>query len=299
MALSKGQLDIIRQSLGLGSEVPDKDIRELAGTKAGMAILKKAQGQGQEGFLQQAEGFVKGGVQGLEQAKGTKNIEKLFAGVQGAKPAAPAKKKASTTGGSSSEQDALQKLAQWLTSNYQEQGSLAMAQQGQEMAQQNKGITNIVDQGLAQAGAASGSPAVAAAMNAYANAFSAGEGIQAASYANAGAANAQYLAESPLYPVANLLTQGFGSTQYKQIPANIVAGLPPEILQALSQAGVTQSSPSGGSGGTPIGVPKGTSTTGGANLAQILGLAGQTGPGNPNSAVGQTLTPGKPSNPTS
>lgn len=250
--------------------------------------------QGSGGFL--GLGLI---PQEIEQAKGTKNIENLFKGLTGkGAPAAKADPKKAAAS-STTEADALKQLAQWLTTNYTEQGALAMGQQGQQLAQQNQYVTSLVDQQMQQAGAASGNPAVAAAMDAYTKAYSGGEALNSLGYANMGAANQQYLQESPLSPIANLLTQNFGSTYYKQLPPSLVQGLPTNVQQALAQAGVTESSPTGGSAGTPIPTTKGAAS-GAANLAQIIaGLSNTTNPSNPLSAQNQTLTPGTASNPTS
>lgn len=227
----------------------------------------------------------------------------LEEGVTGKAPAA-AKSKSKKKPASTSQQDALQKLAQWLTSNYQEQGQLAMAQQGQALAQQNQAITNTIGQYLGGNGVSSGNPAVDAAMGAYQKAYSAGEGAESAAYANMGAANAQYLGESPLYPVANLLTQGFGSTQFKELPQSVVSALPESVQYALAQAGVGETT---GNTGTPdygqaIAAPKGgwpkALTGSGANsassLASILGNIGANSSTN-NAVVSGALTPGNPS----
>lgn len=290
-ALSKDQAENLRSALGLGPEVSDSAIEELAGTKAGMAWLQKEGTKGGGGGI---GSFISGGVSALENAKGTKNIEQLFKGIGGASAPKKADPKAKATSGGN-EADALKQLAQWLTQNYTEQGALAMGQQGQQLAQQNAAVTGTVDQFLT--GTPSGNAAVDAAQAAYAKAYSAGEGLNSAAYANMGAANAQYLQESPLYPIANLLTQGFGSTQYKEVPQSVVQGLPPSVQAALAQAGITESTSAGGSG-TPITVPKGASSGGAQNLAQILGLTNLNNPANPNTGVGSTLTPGTASNPT-
>lgn len=251
MALSKDQAEVIRQALGLG-DVPDKDIEELAGTKAGMAFLSKVKGQGGGGGIGR---FISEGVQGLEQAPGTKNIEKLFGGIEGSKPAPkksdPAKKSTATD-----QSDALAQLAQYLTQGYVQQGEVAMGQMGQQLAQQNQAVTSTVDQFLT--GTPSGNPAVDAAQAAYAKAYSAGEGLNSAAYANMGTANENYLAASPLQPVLSILTSGLGSGQYKQLPSSLVQNLPPEVQYALQQAGVGVTNPgSTGTSGQPIPTPKG------------------------------------------
>ena len=192
---------------------------------------------------------------------------------------------------------ALQELGQYLASNAVTQGELGMAGQAQNLAQQNQYVTGLVDQQMQMAGAASGNPAIAAAMGAYSNAYNTGEAINSMAYTNMGQANAQYLGSAQLQPIVNLLTQGFGSTQYKELPTNVVQSLPQSLRQALSAAGVTQANPQGGSGGTPI--PTGT-TPGGANnfnVSALINSLSANNAGNPNTGLGQTLNPGNSSAP--
>lgn len=291
---TEDQLNLIRQAFGLDADVPLSDIEELAGTKAGMAALKRIEGQGQRGLGQEIGSFLSGGVNALEQAKGTKGLENLFSNIGGKKPV-PKKSDPKQATKGMSEQDALQQLAQWLSSNYVQQGAIAMGQEGQQLAQQNNMVTGLVDQQFQQAGAASGNPAVQAAMNAFTKAYTAGESLNSGAYANMGIANQQYISQSPLYPIANLLTQGFGSTQYKELPANVVQALPANVQAALAQAGVTESTTSGGSG-TPIKV-SGAANNVPTNLAQILGLNQNATNPNINTSIGQTTTPGNPNIP--
>jgi hypothetical protein len=263
---------------------------------------------GPPGDLEHAVERFKSGLQTLYDInpKGSHNVAALVEGITGSKPskakADPAKKKSSTS--TTSPDDALQELANLLTQGYVQQGEVAMGQVGQQLAQQNQAVTNQVDQLLT--GTSSGNPAVDAAQAAYAKAYSAGEGLNSAAYANMGMANAQYEAASPLQPVLSILTSGLGSGQYKQLPASLVANLPPSVQYALQQAGVAITEPGQtGSSGQAIPNPKGgwpKSITAGQKAASTVDLSsllgGVTAPSTTNPvsnppAYGNPNTPGQ------
>lgn len=179
------------------------------------------------------------------------------------KPAADPKKKAkSKASGQMSEADALKELTQYLTTNQVFQGEEAMAQEGGQLANENAGITSTVDQFIT--GTNSGSAAVNAAQDAYAKAYSAGEGLNSAAYQNMGQANAEYVQSSPLQPIINLLTQGLGSGQYKELPASLVQSLPQSVREALAAAGVTTATSQGE--GNPISTKANPNTATGTAL---------------------------------
>jgi hypothetical protein len=208
----------------------------------------------------------------------------------------PAKKK-KPSDSTESATTALDQLGQYLANNYVMQGEEAVGQMGQQLAQQNAALTSVVGKYIGGGGVNSGSSAVNAAMSAYQNAYSAGEGLNSAAYQNMGTANEKYLESSPLYPILNLLTQGLGSDQYKQLPSNIVDNLPVSLQYALSQAGVTVT------GGAPISPPKGgwpKSVTSGSGVSAGL-LQPVFNPGQLGAAgaipTGTTPTPGNPATP--
>ena len=187
-----------------------------------------------------------------------------------------------------------------------------MGVEGQQLASQNAAVTAGIGQMLGGGGVSSGSPAVDAAAAAYQKAYSTGEGFNSAAYANMGAANAQYLASAPEQPIVNLLTQGLGSGQFKELPQSLVQALPESVQYALAQAGVGESAGTAAtpSYGTAITPPKGgwpkalTGTSTGSNasgsssaqLAQIIAGLSQNNNPNVNTSLNQTLGPGTPSN---
>jgi hypothetical protein len=197
-----------------------------------------------------------------------------------------AKKKAATT---TPEEQILQAISNYLTSNVA-QGEEAMGEEGQQLAQQNAAVTGTVDQFLT--GTNSGSAAVNAAQDAYAKAYSSGEGLNSAAYANMGAANAEYVASAPMAPIINLLTQGLGSGQYKEIPASLVASLPQSVRDALAAAGVTQTTGTGE--GNPIPTGKSATTATGSALLNAVEQQGVVGTANPASGITANTNPSTP-----
>jgi hypothetical protein len=296
---SKAQIDDLLKSLGL---TPQSTMSEFSQALVRSGGSSPQQFGGRKGGL---AGFLEGGVNAIENAPGTKNLEKLFSGISGAKPAPKAKPKGKAAVADPTS-EALKAISNYLTS-MTGAGEVAMGEQGQELAKQNAAVTSTVDQYLTGGGVSSGSPAVDAAQAAYAKAYSAGEGLNSAAYANMGAANAQYLASAPEQPIVNLLTQGFGSGQFKELPQSLVQNLPEAVQYALAQAGVGESAGNTAtpSYGQPIPTPKGgwpksLTGTGGSNasgssasqLAQIIqGLTTQNNP-NINTGLNQTTTPG-------
>jgi hypothetical protein len=280
--LSEDQLGMIRQSLGIGSDLSDSALRELLSTGSGQKFLQHIQNIPTDSGL---GGFIRGGLQGLYDInpRGSHNVAEFFRGIAktGTKPAPAKKKDATQATTATSEQDALAQLAQYLTQGYVQQGEVAMGEVGQTLAQQNNAITSQVSQLLT--GTTSGNAAVDAAQQAYAKAYGVGEGLNSAAYANMGQANAQYLAASPLQPVLSILTSGLGSGQYKQLPASLVANLPESVQYALQQAGVGETTPgtTGSSGqaipspkgGWPKSITAGQPTVGATSLANLLGGA--------------------------
>jgi hypothetical protein len=255
---------------------------------------------GFSGFVQDVSGATQRTLHDI--SSGNPIVHALFRGLYESQPT---EKKASKKPAAESGADkAINAISNYLTSTAGA-GEEAFASEGTELAKQNQEVTNLVDQQFAAAGAASGNPSIAAAMNAYQTAYSTGEGFNSAAYANSGAANAQYVQSAPLQPVLNLLTQGLGSTYYKQLPKNLVQSLPEAVQYALSQAGVQESNPLGGSSGAAaIPTPKGgwpKSLTGGAqqgaapssgtDFAQYLAILENSTDPAVNQKLDQTLAP--------
>ena len=186
---------------------------------------------------------------------------------------------------------ALQAVQQYLSSNIG-QAETAMGEEGQMLAQQNAKVSDVVSQYLT--GTQGPSAAVNAAQQAYNQAYQAGEGLNSAAYANMGAANAEYVASSPMAPLINLLTQGLGSTNYKTLPASYVNQLPQSLRDILAAYGVSES-PASGSEGSPISTAKtvpGSSAS--TNLLNGIENLGATSVANPSSGIAAITNPATP-----
>jgi hypothetical protein len=162
-----------------------------------------------------------------------------------------------------------------------------MGEEGQMLAQQNAKVSDVVSQYLT--GTQGPSTAVNAAQEAYNQAYQAGEGLNSAAYANMGAANAEYVASSPMAPLINLLTQGLGSTQYKTLPASFVNQLPQSLREILAAAGVSES-PASGSEGAAIPTTANPKTATGANLLSTAEGLGALDTANPSALTPNTNT---------
>ena len=305
---SKNQIDDLLKSLGLTPQSTMAELSE-ALTKSGGATPQQFGGGGGPGGI---SGFLEATGPAVDRTlhdigSGNPIVHALFRGLYEGHP--DAKKSSKKKGAAASPTaSSLQAISDYLTS-MAGAGETAMGVQGQELAKQNQAVTSTVDQFLT--GTPSGSAAVDAAQAAYAKAYSAGEGLNSAAYANMGAANAQYLAAAPEQPIVNLLTQGLGSGQFKELPQSLVQNLPEAVQFALAQAGVgesagTSASPSYGQPITPPkgGWPKSLTGTAGSSasgssasqLAQIIqGLSQNTNP-NINTGLNQTTSPGSASN---
>lgn len=303
---SKGQIDDLLKSLGLTPQSTMAELSE-ALTKSGGATPQQFGGGGGPGGI---SGFLEATGPAVDRTlhdigSGNPIVHALFRGLYEGHPDAKKSSKKKVAAASPTS-DALQAISNYLTS-MTGAGEAAMGVEGQQLAQQNQAVTQGISSMLAGGGTSSGSPAVDAASAAYAKAYATGEGFNSAAYANMGAANAQYLQSAPEQPIVNLLTQGLGSGQFKELPQSLVQSLPESVQYALAQAGVGESQgiTSTPSYGQPIAAPKGgwpksltgtagsnTSGSSASQLAQIIqGLSNSTNP-NVNTGLNQTLTPG-------
>jgi hypothetical protein len=280
--LSEDQINSIRQALGIGSGVPDADIRELMATPQGQQALQKIQNQpsggGPGGFLGFAEALP-GAL--LRTAKDTAPLAALpltgpldlaMMAYKGATQPSGAKAPPKKGGGKTTPPvNPYSELAQILSQSLADQGMLAFGQEGTQLAQQNQNVASLVDQQMQAAGAASGNPAVAAAMSAYTTAYNTGAGIEGAALSQSGQANQQYIASAQYSPLLQMLSS-LSNPEYQALPAGLVGQLPKSVQQVLANRGIGEV-PSNivASGATAI--TPGRSGTGTQNIGQILAQA--------------------------
>ena len=293
--LTSAQIEMIRQAMGIGPEVPDADIAELMSTPEGQKAIEHIESQPTGGGF---GGFLHAGLQALYDInpRGSHAVAQLVRNLNqaGAKPKPKDPKKAAAPSGKMTEEQALQQLASILATNAYDRSLVGFGEAGQNLAQQNQYVTSLVDQQMQAAGAASGSPAVSAAMDAYTKAYSTGEAINSAAYQNMGLANESYVASSPYASILPLVTQ-LGSGQYKELPPSLVSSLPASVQQILAQQGITETTGTGEGTPIPITGAKNNATNTLNQAIAGLNLTGTTPATNP--LISQTLTPGNPNVP--